>query len=85
MKDGLKKIDGEIYAVCPDCGNEQPDMGRNVKCENCGYGPMPFLPPEGAFVSGAGTVRICIDCGVLVSGGPTRCTDCVDKMHKEKE
>lgn len=27
--------------TCTECGNEQSDMGRNVECEECGYGPMP--------------------------------------------
>jgi len=26
------------------------------------------------------TVRACLDCGVLISGGPTRCKYCVDKL-----
>ena len=29
------------FVTCPECGNEQADMGRNVKCEECGYGPIP--------------------------------------------
>ncbi len=29
------------FVICPECGHEQPDMGRNVRCEECGYGPMP--------------------------------------------
>lgn len=29
------------------------------------------------------TVRACLDCGVLVSGGPTRCKYCVDKIEKQ--
>jgi len=28
------------------------------------------------FIDGIGTVRACLDCGVLVAGGPTRCTPC---------
>lgn len=32
--------------ICPECGHEQPDMGRNVRAATCGreeccYGPMP--------------------------------------------
>jgi hypothetical protein len=34
-------MDDIKFVVCPECGNEQPDMGRGVKCEECGYGPMP--------------------------------------------
>ena len=26
---------------CPECYNIQGDMGNNVKCEECGFGPMP--------------------------------------------
>ena len=29
-----------------------------------------------AFIPGLATVRACIDCGVLISGGPTRCIPC---------
>lgn len=29
------------YVICPECGYEQPDMGNNAFCEECGYGPMP--------------------------------------------
>lgn len=31
---------------------------------------------DGAFIMGLGTIRICIDCGILVAGGPTRCVRC---------
>lgn len=24
------------FVTCPECGNEQADMGRNVRCEECG-------------------------------------------------
>lgn len=27
------------------------------------------------------TVRACIDCGVLITGGPTRCLYCVSKLQ----
>lgn len=32
--------------ICPECGHEQPDMGRGVRCEECGYGPMPVEEEE---------------------------------------
>lgn len=31
------------------------------------------------------TVRSCIDCGCLITGGPTRCRYCADKLPKEVE
>ena len=34
-----------------------------------------------AFIPGIGTVRACINCGVLIAGGPTRCMRCVDEMR----
>lgn len=34
------------FVECPDCGNEQADMGRGVCCEWCGFGPMPTAPPK---------------------------------------
>jgi hypothetical protein len=38
----------EELVECPECGHEQPDMGNNVECEECGYGPMPTAPAEEA-------------------------------------
>lgn len=35
------------FVFCPECGNEQADMGRNVSCEACGYGPMPNEVDDG--------------------------------------
>jgi hypothetical protein len=29
------------------------------------------------YIEDIGTVRVCVDCGCLVAGGPTRCTRCV--------
>lgn len=29
------------FVKCPECGEEQADMGRNMQCDFCGYGPMP--------------------------------------------
>ena len=35
-------FDGHVYwCRCPECGQEQGDMGGHVACENCGAGPMP--------------------------------------------
>jgi hypothetical protein len=34
--------EGPEFVICPECGNEQADMGNSVVCENCGYGPMPY-------------------------------------------
>ena len=31
----------EMTGFCTECGNEQADMGNNVACEECGFGPMP--------------------------------------------
>jgi len=42
MKDGVRKDKyGDQWSTCPECGNEQPDMGQGVKCEECGHGSMP--------------------------------------------
>ncbi len=32
----MKTSDDEVWIECEECGNEQPDMGRNVACEECG-------------------------------------------------
>lgn len=35
------EYDATEFVRCPECGNEQADMGQGVKCEECGFGPMP--------------------------------------------
>ncbi len=34
------------FVECPECGAEQADMGRNVCCEECDYGPMPVADED---------------------------------------
>ena len=29
------------WVECPECQAQQEDMGNSVRCDNCGYGPMP--------------------------------------------
>lgn len=29
------------FVICPECDNEQPDMGHDAVCEECGSSPMP--------------------------------------------
>lgn len=36
------------FVRCPECDYEQADMGRNVRCEGCGFGPMPTAPQTAA-------------------------------------
>lgn len=40
----------ENYVSCPNCENEQPDMGANVACENCGHCCMPFNNDDGELI-----------------------------------
>jgi hypothetical protein len=43
-------FDGTMFFVtCEYCGHEQGDMGRAVKCEECGGGPMPSMETDGRF------------------------------------
>jgi len=43
LPDGIE-FDGQVFwSICPDCGWEQGDLGRNVSCDECGYGPMPTM------------------------------------------
>lgn len=43
LPDGIE-FDGHVYwCRCPECGNEQGDMGNSIRCEQCGYGPMPTM------------------------------------------
>ena len=36
-------MDDVVFVRCPECGNEQADMGNHVTCEECGFGPMPTV------------------------------------------
>lgn len=38
------------WVDCPECGTEQADMGRNVCCEECGWGPMPYHNDVGELI-----------------------------------
>lgn len=59
---------------CSDCGKVMPqDMSH--RC----YTSSSVVSGTG-YIDGIGTVRACIDCGVLVAGGPTRCMDCAQKV-----
>ena len=40
-KKSLSELEPVEFVLCPMCGNEQSDMGNNVQCEECRYGPMP--------------------------------------------
>lgn len=44
---GSKKSE-PVFVQCPECGYEQEDMGRNVCCEECGFGPMDSPTSDGA-------------------------------------
>ena len=37
------------------------------------------------FIPGWGTTRTCLDCGRIVTGGPTRCTRCANAMKGGEE
>ena len=46
LPDGVVEYDEETdiaLVACPMCGHVQADMGRNIRCENCGAGPMPTM------------------------------------------
>lgn len=36
--------------ICPQCANEQPELGRSVKCNVCGHAPMPYFGENGALI-----------------------------------
>jgi len=59
----------------PEEMEEDPTTTFDSTC-----GTEPPNPIRETFIKGLGTVRACIDCGVLVSGGPTRCNYCVSLM-----
>ncbi len=35
---------------------------------------------DGWFSDDLGTIRVCVDCDALISGGPTRCVECAQKL-----
>lgn len=36
LPEGIE-FDGEVYwSICPECGNQQGDMGNNIACDKCG-------------------------------------------------
>lgn len=41
------KEEGPRFVTCPECGEEQSDMGRNVLCDACGEGAMPWYDESG--------------------------------------
>ena len=38
------------FVACLGCEHEQGDMGRNVACEECGRGPMPYYDKDGELI-----------------------------------
>lgn len=34
------------WVECPECGEQQADLGVGVRCEACGWGPMPSPSAE---------------------------------------
>lgn len=38
---GNDRCDEHTFVKCPQCGNEQADMGNGVDCENCHFNPIP--------------------------------------------
>lgn len=66
---------GTTFTVCDACWDKahpKPDETATMKTLHwTGDGKGT------AFAFGFGTVRACIDCGVLIAGGPTRCVACV--------
>ena len=59
---------------CSDCGKVMPQDMSHRCISTAGA-----LPGTG-FIDGIGTVRACLDCGVLVAGGVTRCMACAQKI-----
>lgn len=41
LRQGSATTDDPVFVICPECGNEQGDMGKGVCCEECGHAPMP--------------------------------------------
>jgi hypothetical protein len=63
---------------CWTCGQTVP-QDQPHECPGKA-GPRPGT----GWLDGIGTVRPCLDCGVLVAGGPTRCIRCVRDIESRE-
>jgi len=59
---------------CSDCGKIMAQDMTHRCVSTAGANPGT------GFIDGIGTVRACLDCGVLVAGGPTRCMECAQMV-----
>lgn len=71
----MNESSSTVY-YCDDCGKAMPHgWAQSYRCTST----TGALPGTG-FIEGIGTVRACLDCGVLVAGGGTRCMTCAQKV-----
>lgn len=72
----MNESSSTVY-YCDDCGKAMPhEWAQSHRCTST----TGALPGTG-FIEGIGTVRACLDCGVLVAGGVTRCMACAQKVR----
>ena len=70
----MNESSGTVYH-CGTCGMTVP-QDQSHEC------PGKFGSRLG-WLDGIGTVRACLDCGVLVAGGLTRCMNCAQRVGPE--
>ena len=74
----ISGVRDELAAIAPQAPPEpETDGGRT-----CGDD---VTADDTRFMEPFGTVRACIDCGVLVSGGPTRCVRCAEIAAMQRQ
>lgn len=67
----MNESSGTAYQ-CPHCGKSMPaQWAASHRCVSASD-----LSPGTGYIESIGIVHACINCGVLVAGGPTRCIQC---------
>jgi hypothetical protein len=72
----IPELDALMTCVIGHIENMQRAIGKPERPASAEEQPDWHAVGDGAFARPFGTIRVCIDCGALVAGGPTRCGRC---------